>query len=208
VTNLKKEKVKNSLFGTVVRRYAMLGIREWKLASTNEQNSARARVGYDITEAEWGIHAMFEGKNESFIPMPRGPEQKQIERAFFRFTGETPQITFNLFKLAAKTKEGVALRFEPDGLGTHTYAHFQFSEKVGPKGAARLAVPWVPDSYPAFPCGVSDPIGMFFYMATSVHGYEQGFMNILIEMLQEDGINQSQFKSCTQELQKLLGLIP
>ena len=204
MTALKIKKVKNSLFRTVVHKYAMLGIREWKLAGVEEQSSARARVGHDITDSEWEIHAMFEGKNESFIPMPRGPEQKQIERAFFRFTGETPQITFNLFILVAETKKGVVLRFEPDGLGTHTYAHFQFCE--GPDGAARL---WVPDSYPAFPCGVSDPMGLFLYMATSVHGYKEGLMKILKEMLLGDpGINQSQFRSCAQELHKLLGLTP
>ena len=201
-------KRKTSLVQRVVREYAMVGIREWKLASVDEQSSARERVGYDITEHEWGIYAMFDEKSTAIIPMPRGPEQRQIERSFFRFTGkwsdETPRITFKLLILVAEPKELAALRFEPDGLGTHTYAHFQFCE--GPDGAARL---WVPDSYPAFPCGVSDPMGLFLYMATSVHGYEEGLMEILKEMLLGDpGINQSQFRSCAQELHKLLGLTP
>ena len=205
-------KTKNSLVQKVVLEYAKLGIEEWNGANSDVKRRARAFLGYDIAEEEWNIAAMFKGADGSFIPMPRGPEQGQLEWSFFWFTGawfdDTPRITFNLYILVREAKEGLAFRFEPQGLGTHNYGHFQFSVKIGPQTAKTLTPGWLPDSYPAFPCGVSDPMGLFLYMATSIHGYKGGFEEILADMLKKNFISPSQYGWCSKELNRLLGLTP
>lgn len=204
-------KTKRSFVQDLVHLYASLGIKEWNSADRDVKRGARDLVGYNIADSEHEITEVLKGSGSSFIPMPRGPEREQIEWSFFcpvgDWYGDPPRVVFNLYVHVSETN-GLAFRFEPEhDLGTHTYGHFQFSRKMGRERAKAVTPEWIPDSYPAFPCGVSDPMGLFFYMATSVHGHEGGFKKIfLLEMLKASRISQSDYTKCFNKLQKLLGL--
>ena len=79
----------------------------------------------------------------------------------------------------------LGFRFEPadSAASTHGYGHVQMNTAMVRKNIAIKGIPeWLPTSYPAFPIRTSDPIQMFFSMATSVHGYEKGVVQVLQEM--------------------------
>ena len=204
-----------SLDQKLVLLYAQLGIKEWNSADRDVKKGAREWVGHDIADNDAQVWQVLLGRGKSFIPMPRGPERDQIKWSFFCPIGnwfhEPPRVVFNLYICVSETSgetNGLAFRFEPEhDLGPHSYGHCQFTRRIGPERVKALTPEWIPDSYPAFPCGVSDPMGLFFYMATSVHGYKGGFEKIfLLEMLEKGRISPSDCAEYFEKLKKLLGL--
>jgi hypothetical protein len=177
--------------------YARRGVDDWTRAPTNLRN----RAGYCLSatqiatrpqEAIDTINTVFNGSNAnklSFIPMPK-PGRHPIERCFFlpirEKIGGREKVSFDLV-LIVSARNCLAFRFEPADRPTwrHGYGHLQMSKKVIKRINLQGVVPWIPDSYPAFPISTSNPLRMFLAMGTAVHGYaDRGFADLLTDIFQ------------------------
>ena len=176
--------------------YSRRGLADWKRVSYQVSRIARncltnAGIAETEKEADLAIHEFWDPEDTSrlkFIPMP-SRRKKGTERCFFlpirlRKANGSESMGFELFVLV-KGKSCLAFRFEPaHGNSVHGYGHVQLT-KVLKKKTAKTPIPsWIPDSYPAFPIGTSDPLDVFLAMAVSVHGYKGGFLRVLQEVFQ------------------------
>jgi hypothetical protein len=177
--------------------YARRGIAHWKGADEDLRRRAKRCLGpWGIAEdnnaaraAIRTIHDPTRPTRLMFIPMPKYPKSG-IERCFFLPLRETKDgtdtIAFELFLLVART-DGLAFRIEPahSVRSAHGYGHVQSSQAMLGGTVPVQGLPgWYPDSYPAFPVLTADPLEVFLWMATAVHGYKTGLVPILEEIFQ------------------------
>lgn len=172
--------------------YAVRGIADWVKAQRSIQDRARRLLRNQIAENRWAvsnvIKASLRGSGtgpSTFIPMPKF-RHKGIDQCFFLPIRE-PQAGKTAFDLLLFVDESNTLgfRFEPADSpeSTHGYGHVQLNRSMCGGGIAIEGIPkWLPETYPAFAIGTSDPVLMFLSMATSVHGYENGMQEILVNM--------------------------
>lgn len=179
--------------------YARRGIADWAGAPAELKKRAVECLGTDIAEneAEAGVtlSTMYNGRNMNrlrFIPMPKHP-RGGAERSFFAPIREqgragTDRVAFDLFVLVG-SKNCLAFRFEPGHPlpSAHSYGHVQMSRMVLRRTVVTKSLPWLPDTYPAFPLLTSEPLRMFLSMATAVHGYSTGLVTLLRDIFQAEG---------------------
>jgi hypothetical protein len=180
----------------LMRLYARRGISDWKGAPEELRRRASYCLGAEIAdndaEAMVTISTVYNQANASrlrFIPMPKHP-RSGAERYLFLPIREMDaagreRIAFDLFMLVAR-RDCLAFRFEPAHRppSTHSYGHVQMSRMMLKKSILVQTLPWLPDSYPAFPLPASDPLKMFLSMATAVHGYTAGVVTVLQQIFQ------------------------
>jgi hypothetical protein len=178
--------------------YAKRGVADWKNAASDLKQRAQGCLGISIAEndAEVGITLGTRGADLSklrIIPMPNHPQQRGFERSFFIPIQETAQdgsiaVTFDLFLLVGD-KNCLAFRLEaahPAGQ-THDYGHIQLCQTLLRKSVKAATLNWMPESYPAFPTSTSDPVKLFLYMATAVHGHSNGVLTVLADIFRAAG---------------------
>ena len=173
----------------LLRLYATRGLAEWQnLVPLEERRITRDRLGLKIVENEWEIQNTIlstTNPNLRFIPMPR-VNHSGIKHCFFLPIGSPHEngMKFELF-LVVDEENCLGFRFETaDSEGTHNYNHVQITCQM--TLSANGIPPWIPKSYPAFPMGSAEPLDMFLYMATSVHGYGGGMQQVIQEIFEED----------------------
>jgi hypothetical protein len=182
----------------LMRLYARRGIADWASAPGELKRRALECLGTDIAENDAEAHVtlstIFNGNNMNrlrFIPMPKHP-RKGAERSFFAPIREQgaagEKVAFDLF-LVVSAKNCLAFRFEPSHppISAHGYGHVQMSRMVLRKTVVTKSLPWLPDTYPAFPLLTSEPLKMFLSMTTAVHGYSTGVVALLKEIFQAEG---------------------
>ena len=181
----------------LMKLYSRRGLADWKETPYPLRKSARrhlthAGIAENEAQANIAINTIWNQNNTScvkFIPMPKR-SRNAFERCLFlpirEITANGCQsMGFELFVLVDETN-CLAFRYETAHPGSiHNYGHVQLT-KVLKKRAAPTTIPsWIPDSFPAFPIGTSDPLEVFLAMAVSVHGYQGGFLDVLREAFQE-----------------------
>ena len=180
--------------------YATMGVDDWSqipmptktMLSIPLSGKVAENVG-ELSQAIWKHKGLF-------IPMPRINYQKDIEQCFFLPIG-TPADANLAFELCLVFSGGQCLsfRFEPCQQGTHRYAHVQMNRTVN-RVQAKAIPCWLPESYPAFGIGSSDPIKMFLYMTRSIHGHHGGITRVLDEVFKE---NRLAAKECLSALEEI-----
>ena len=177
--------------------YARRGLADWKNTPNPLRKRARQHLTYagiaeNQAEATIAINTIWNQNNMSrikFIPMPKR-SRNAFERCFFlpirEITANGCQsMGFELFVLVDKSNS-LAFRYETAHSGsTHDYGHVQLTKVLKRRTALPSIPSWIPDSYPAFPIGTSDPLKVFLAMAVSVHGFSGGFLDVLREVLQK-----------------------
>lgn len=173
--------------------YARRGIADWQQAPSVLRKRATECLGWEIAdneaEAVRTLNTIYNGTNAKqlrFIPMPRHPRKPGFERSFFipvcKSNGTRLSVGFELFLLVnASRMNCLAYRFEPahDLPSVHNYGHVQLSRALLHREIAARTLNWIPDSYPAHPLYTSDPLRMFLSMATAVHGYNKGVLDVI-----------------------------
>lgn len=181
--------------------YARLGVADWRNAPSELRKRAGECLGAGIAEndaeAAVTINTTYNETNAArlrFIPMPKRPKGG-IERCFFlpicQFDGSGKfAASFDVFLLVTG-RNCLAYRFEPAHAPTsrHGYAHVQMSRSLLRRTVVAATLPWLPDSYPAFPLppSTSDPVRMFLSLGTAVHGYAGGMNSVLQDIFQAAG---------------------
>lgn len=180
--------------GDLLRLYAYQGIKEWSVASGVQKSTAsrilgQQRIADNDQEANVTISTVFAGENADrlrFIPMPKHPKNSGIERSFFIPVVKTDAqggvlLNLQLF-LIVSGGNCLAYRFER-GRGHHDYAHVQMCRELPGRTVTSTGIPnWFPDKYPAFGMPSAEPLKMFLWMATAVHGNTGGFMKIVQDL--------------------------
>ena len=191
----------------LLRRYAKKGLAEWHKLSPNDRKATVNWLGLKIVENNWQIQNTIRPTGNAmpcFIPMPK-VNHRGIKHCFFLPIGSPHEngMKFELF-LVIDEKNCLGFRFETaDSEGTHNYSHVQITPQM--TVSAKGIPPWLPESYPAFPMGSSEPLDMFLYMATAVHGYKDGMQRVIQEIYQEDpGIGKSILQRWQERLQIIL----
>ena len=171
----------------LLRHYARKGLSEWRKLSPEARKPAENLLGLKIAGNDWEIQNTLQATkstNSCFIPMPK-VNHRGIERCFFLPIGSPHENGMKFELVLVIDKENcLGFRFETaDSEGTHNYNHVQITHQMtlGTRGIP----PWLPESYPAFPMGSAEPLDMFLYMATSVHGYGDGVQRVIREIYQE-----------------------
>ena len=180
----------------LMKLYSRRGLADWKKTPHPLRKRARKHLTYagiaeDQAQATIAINTIWNQNNTSrikFIPMPKR-SKNAFERCFFlpirEITANGCQsMGFELFVLVDESN-CLAFRYEAAHPGSiHDYGHVQLTKRVKKRTAPTEIPSWIPDSYPAFPIGTSDPLNVFLAMAVSVHGYSGGFLEVLQEVLQ------------------------
>ena len=174
----------------LMKRYAAVGFEDWNATNGATRKRAQVCLQYQILESEHHITRT----PAKFLPMPK-LRGKGIDFGFFmprtiNYHGHE-KLAFDLFLLVSGSKN-LAFRFEPadNPNRSHNYAHIQFCRKFrrGHSEFKPIGLPqWLPDSYPAFPLPSSEPLDLFLFMATALHGRRGGIDAILKEIFQKAG---------------------
>lgn len=187
----------------LMKLYARRGIADWNAAPALAKQKASFVLANKIADNEWEairtIEAnVTEGGDERcmFIPMPN-INHSGVQHCFFLpiRMPEQGKAAFDLF-LFVDGKNCLGFRFEPADPpdSTHDYGHVQMNRSMFRKTIAVKGIPqWLPDSYPAFPIRSSEPLQMFLSMATSVHGYGKGMMQVVQEIFQNRPNDQAKY---------------
>ena len=188
----------------LLRRYARRGLADWQKLPQKKRRTCN-QLGLKIIEKDWQISNML-SKNPTdsyFIPMPK-VNHRGVEHCFF-LPIRSPHkngVKFELFLVVDK-QNCLGFRFEAaDTKGTHNYNHVQITRQM--TLSAKGIPTWLPESYPAFPISSTEPLDMFLYMATSVHGYKDGMQQVIEDIFQD---NPSVGKSTVQRWQERLSLM-
>jgi hypothetical protein len=174
--------------------YARRGLKDWNNATALNKGLVSSALGNKIAASEWEaddtIEAVREDLNVSrcrFIPMPNVNHGGMKYCFFLPIRSPGDKLSFDLL-LFIDGKRWLGFRFEPADSpeSTHGYGHVQMNTSMVRKQMSmKDNIPdWLPTSYPAFPIRTSDPMQMFFSMATAVHGYEKGMVQVLKEVFQ------------------------
>lgn len=193
--------------------YARRGLEEWGRRDDVRRRAERLltpkRIASNRGELDFSLTPHRISDRLMLLPMPSLPT-RDFECCLFAPIHQTADdgglnYSFDLWLLISG-EECLAFRFEPahpDG-EAHDYSHVQFSRRLL-RGHLDARVPsWLPHSYPAFPATASDPVHMFLYMLTSVHGHSGGILKLLVEIFQAEGKPQH-VKPYLEALQRLLG---
>ena len=191
----------------LLRHYSKKGLAEWHKLSLEERKVPEKQLRQRIVENDFQIQSTIMSTNSTnsfFIPMPK-VNHRGIKHCFFLPIGSPYEngIKFELF-LVVDEKNCLGFRFETaHSVGSHTYNHIQIARQLTlPAGGIP---PWLPVSYPAFPMSSAEPLDMFLYMATSVHGYGDGMQQVIREIYQEEpGIGRSVFLCWIERLNGIL----
>lgn len=172
----------------LLQRYAGKGLAQWQESTQEEKKISTKHLGLRIAEDGCQIRNTImspSNTNLCFIPMPT-INHRGIRRCFFLPIGSPygQQMKFELF-LVVNERKCLGFRFESaDSQGTHNYHHIQLTRRLSLESSG---IPeWLPDSYPAFPISSGNPLDMFLYMATSVHGYKNGITQLIRDIFQEN----------------------
>ena len=194
----------DTLLKELVTEYARKGVEDWKRLPQDLQRAARKYLGNRIIDSEHQFwNQVPKETQDSFFPMPRRKEKKNLYCCFFRMRRKT---SFELFVLVG-CQNSLAFRFEPadEGASAHNYPHMQLCVRFQDLDPPPTGVPnWLPDSYPAFPLPASNPTKLFLAMLTSIHGRSGGVDEILREMFQQAN-KTAQWRECIAVLNEMLG---
>ena len=200
---------------TLMGLYSRRGIADWRSTSDSLRTEVRRALGNagvvrNEAEAVQTINRYWNQDKlqcHKFIPMPRRPGKEGTCWFFLPIRQRTSDgadlISFEVFVLIEQ-EHRLAFRFEPaDRDSTHDYGHVQLTKSLRKKTLDAQIVSWLPDSYPAFPIGTSDPLDIFLAMAVSVHGNTGGFVHLLQRMLQMAN-RSNEYRFYEERLQEVL----
>lgn len=181
-------------------RYAKMGVDCWSRISVVEKRNASMPLLGQVAEDDGEVGQTIWRNKGLFIPMPRINYQKDIQQCFFLPIGRPSDgnLAFELC-LVLSRDHCLSFRFEPHQRCTHRYAHIQMNRTIN-RVQAQAIPGWIPESYPAFGIGSSDPIKMFLYMVQSIHGHHDGITHILDEIFRERPLARRQ---CLSDLQQI-----
>lgn len=197
--------------------YAKLGLGDWEGADLPLKNRARRCLSGLLVEddGQLGVTLGARGvdmEKLKFIPMPTRNIVRDVDRGFFvpiqRFDGGTPDPILTLeLVLLVRQEHCLGLRLEPAHPSgqSHDYGHIQMSREV--LGLAIATPAWIPVSYPAFPSSTSEPLDMFLFMMTAIHGHsgEGGVLEMLADIFRARS-RPRDARECADRLRTLLGL--
>ena len=180
--------------------YSKMGVEHWGRVSARDKLKVRIPLSGKVAENDGDLGQTIWKNKGLFIPMPRINYQKDIKQCFFLPLGKPgdTNLTFELCLVLAN-ENCLSFRFEPCQKGTHRYAHVQMNRTLN-KLHTQAIPPWLPESYPAFGIGSSEPIKMFLYMARSIHGHHKGITRVLDEIFRE---NRLAAKACLSALEQI-----
>lgn len=182
----------------ILRLYARRGLSDWAAAPPELKRRSSIFLGAQIAtnevEADVTIATLYTRTNANrlrFIPMPLHPKRQGFDRAFFlpvcKPTKESVLVSYELF-IIVNGQNGLAFRFEPaHGRPTHDYGHVQMSQQLLERTISPNTLGWVPVKYPAYPLGTSEPLKMFLSMATAIHGYSGGVLDVIRDIFTAAG---------------------
>ena len=179
-----------------MKLYSVRGLSDWKETPMSLRKRALeqltpAGIARNTTEANIAINTIWNQCNMSrikFIPMPKR-SKKALESCFFLpirniAANGCQSMGFELFVLVDKSN-CLAFRYESAHPGSiHDYGHVQLTKVLKRRTAPTTIPSWIPDDFPAFPLGTSNPLDLFLAMAVSVHGRTGGFLYVLREVFQ------------------------
>ncbi|HET7461453.1 MAG TPA: hypothetical protein VFJ82_09390 [Longimicrobium sp.] len=61
------------------------------------------------------------------------------------------------------------------------------SQKLLERTISPNTLDWIPVKYPAYPLGTSEPLKMFLAMATAIHGYSGGVLDVIRDIFTTAG---------------------
>ena len=180
--------------------YSKMGVEHWGRVSAPDKRRVSTPLSGKVAENVGDLGQTIWNNKGLFIPMPRINYQRDIEQCFFLPIGK-PEDTNLTFELCLVLARGhcLSFRFEPCQEGTHRYAHVQMNRTLN-KVNVQAIPSWLPESYPAFGIGSSDPIKMFLYMTRSIHGHHGGITHVLDEIFKE---NRLAAKACLSALEQI-----
>jgi hypothetical protein len=173
-------------FCDILKDYSNSGIAYWKSLGGERQQDISKMFGPLIENNSLQLEFKFskiKKKREeifNFIPMPQ-PSGNDFAISFFvpsfEFLGGSRfQCSFGLVAWIDHDKgRTVAFRFEPAHAddSSHAYPHLQLTRIVKSPSHTSSFEKWMPQSYPAFPFGLSSPVEFFAAVAVAVHGYSR-----------------------------------
>jgi hypothetical protein len=186
----------------LLKTYSLAGIAHWNNeADEATKEIARSALKNKIAEGEYEAGAVIDSKLKRggdpralFIPMPM-VNHSGILHCFFLPIPDANKVAFDLV-LIVDGGRSLGFRFEPpdEGESTHGYGHVQMNKTMFHRTINVDGIPqWVPDSYPAFPQRASQPLELFLSMATSIHGYEKGMKQLLLDLFENDPIPRKRY---------------
>lgn len=196
-------------------KYARLGLEHWKRESRDVTQRARdigVEIASDRGAAEYAATNPFRwtavngGQRLVLIPMPCKP--RDMSAAFFvpwTEENDSTELSFDLVILLGRdSPHSMAFRFEPashDSKSTHGYNHAQLSNSLGKRRIPlRNALPHLPTTYPAFPISTEDSEKRFLAMAVAMHGYPNGFPDIIKEVFKGEPTKQRAYLDMTKAM--------
>lgn len=187
----------------LMKVYARKGLEDWKSAPGSTKTVVLRILANRVATSEWEANNAIEAIREEptlgrcrFIPMPTVNHTGAKHCFFLPMKAGEGKAAFDLL-LFIDGGKWLGFRFEPADApqSTHGYGHVQLNKVMFRKQIPVEGIPdWLPEHYPAFPIRTSDPLQMFLAMATAVHGYENGMVNVVREL----------FKSRPSELARYL----
>jgi hypothetical protein len=173
-------------FCDILKDYSLSGLNFFRGLGARDQDRVRRTIGPTLIEderqqIEYKFSQAKSRKSPSFnfIPMPKPtgdfavsffvPRFRFVEGGHFRCA----------FCLIAWVDHGdgqtISFRLEPadEDDTTHSYNHIQLSRSVRSPDMATTMPTWIPQSYPAFPLGLSTPLQFFAATTVAVHGYSR-----------------------------------
>ena len=181
--------------------YAKMGVDCWNRISIPDKRKSNIPLSGKVAENDGDLGQTIWANKGLFIPMPRINYPKDIEQCFFLPRGrpDNEKLAFELC-LVLGGGHCLSFRLEPcQGGGTHRYAHVQMNRTLNEVPTQKIPC-WLPESYPAFGIGSSEPLKMFLYMARSVHGHHGGITRVLDEVFRENRLAE---KRCLDALKEI-----
>lgn len=199
-------------FSTLMRWYALCGLEDWRKTSDFTRAKIREQLGLSTVvsnkgELDQALSTPWnhdELDRHKVIPMPYCNQKYGANWFFLPIRQAVYEFSFEAIVLI-QNKHVLAFRFELAHSGSpHDYGHVQFMRTIR-KGETTAGIePWIPDSYPAFPIGASDPLELFLAMAVSVHGNTGAFVDLLLEMCRQNS-RSGEFFYYQEKLKVILG---
>jgi hypothetical protein len=209
-------------FCDILKDYALSGISFWHTLGGKRQTEVARLFGplieNDPQQLEWKFS---EAKKErapqfNFIPMPE-PSGRDFVISFFvpRFDFSSGKKFRCGFLLVAWINHNggrtVAFRFEAaHGDNTsHAYDHLQLTRIMNSPDHTSSFEKWIPQSYPAFPFVLANPLEFFATIAVAVHGYSRKhkahYVAKTVSSAMQDGNAALRGRRVVEEINRLFG---
>lgn len=175
----------------LVRRYALVGLGEWRQSHTVGARSAVAQLlGARVAESEYdamqAVYTRETGQNAYLLPAMK-LTASDVEWAFFKPRQDRPEAQW-MFDVVFWLKDNrhICFRLEPaDGSedARHGYSHMQLSWRFnGKQSVPQTPLRWLPVSYPAFPLPGRCSLDRFLMLVAALHGFPACTRSVLEEI--------------------------